>query len=318
MLLREVIEGLAAAPGKHFVDATVGDGGHTRALLAATAPDGRVLGIDADATAIAHLQEAQRTDPTLQRLSVVHGNFKNIAAIVRAQGFHPTGGVLLDLGFSSRQVDAAERGFGFHAATLDLRYDPTAGDRTAADLLREDAEATLADIFHRFGEEPLARPIARAIVQHRRRQPITSGQQLTGLVTVVYRRTFRRPSRRQPATRVFQALRIAVNGELENLSAALLGALDVLPSGSRLAVISYHSLEDRIVKQFFRQESRGCRCPVEAPCTCGAHPRLSPITRKPIRPGVAELSRNRRARSAKLRVAQRRDVRATTETEIQT
>lgn len=306
VLVEAVVRGLAAAPGKHFIDGTAGNGGHARALLKATAPDGKVLAIDWDPAAVARLEQ-QRSDDQAQakRLIVVHGNFKNLAAIARQHGFTASGGCLLDLGLSSLQLDDPAAGFGFAADDLDFRFDTTANAPTAADLLNRLSAGELAVVLKTYGEEPLARPIAAAIVRARQREPVRQGSQLAALVAAVYRKHFRQRSRRHPATRTFQALRIAVNGELDNLKAALVAAVEVLPAGARLAVISYHSLEDRIVKQFFREQSRSCRCPPETPlCRCGG-PRLAVITRRPLTPDATEVKANHRSRSAKLRLAER-------------
>ena len=305
VLVAEVLKGLGAVPGKHFVDATVGGGGHARALLAATAPNGLVLGIDDDAEAIDRLVKERTVNPLLQRLQLVHGNLKNLAEIVRQERFTPTGGCLIDLGFSSDQVDDESRGFSFRSDLLDLRYDPAGGGESAAAVVNRASAAELAAIFQKYGEEPLAKRIAAQIVRERQHTPMASGRQLSELVARVYRKTFREPSRKHPATRVFQALRIAVNDELGNLQAALDGAVEILPTGSRLAIISYHSLEDRTVKQFFRTAARDCICPPELPCRCDHRARLTLITTKPIRPLPSEIVSNPRARSAKLRLAQR-------------
>ncbi len=211
--------------------------------------------------------------------------------------------MLLDLGLSSDQLAARERGFSFAAdGALDMRFDPTRGE-SAADLVNSRDATELADIFWRYGEERFSRPIARRIVEARAREPITRADELARLVAGVIHG---RPGGVHPATRVFQALRIAVNDELGSLEAALPAAVEVLKPGGRLAVISFHSLEDRIVKQYFQREQRGCICPSEAPqCVCGHTPRLRIITRHPLTASEAEVSANPRARSAKLRVAER-------------
>lgn len=307
VLAKEAVTGLAARPGAHFIDGTLGGGGHLRQLLAATAPDGRVLAIDWDVAAIRRVQAGLASDAAAsQRITFVHGNFKNLAAIARQHRFTPTGGCLLDLGVSSHQLDDAKAGFGFTAERLDLRFDTLQPIPTAADLLRQRSARELESLFSDYGEEPCAREIAREIVRGRNREPIERAPQLVALVAEIYRRRFHRPSRRNPATRVFQALRIAVNHEFENLHGALRGALEILPPGARIAVISFHSLEDRIVKQFFRDESRGCRCDSDVPvCVCRHQPTLDVVTAKPIRPTPPEVASNPRSRSAKLRIAVR-------------
>ncbi|MDO8560214.1 MAG: 16S rRNA (cytosine(1402)-N(4))-methyltransferase RsmH [bacterium] len=305
VLVAEVVSGLAAAPGKHFIDGTAGNGGHARALLSATAPDGQVLAIDWDTNAVARLKLVA-SDPALgKRMLVAHGNFTTMEEVAKTLGFTPSGGCLLDLGLSSLQLDAPEAGFGFDAERLDFRFDATTEVPTAADLVNRLPVGKLADVLKSYGEEPLARPIASAIVRLREREPFRQGAQLAAVVAGVYRHHYGKPSRRHPATRTFQALRIAVNHELENLQTALRSSLTLLPPGARMAVISYHSLEDRIVKQFFREYARPCRCPSDAPrCTCGG-PYLAAVTRKPVIPGDAEVAANPRSRSAKLRIAQR-------------
>lgn len=305
VLVEAVVRGLAAAPGKHYLDGTFGDGGHTRALLAATAPSGQVLAIDWDATAIGRGQAWVSEHPKwAPRFILVQGNFKNLAEIARAHRFTPTGGCLLDLGLSSPQLDDPDGGYSFRGARLDLRFDPSLVAQSAADVVNRQSTAQLATIFREYGEEPLAWPIALAIVKSRRQLPLQRADRLAEIVAEVYRRRFRSRSRRHPATRVFMALRIAVNDELTNLRQALQGAVAMLPPSGRIAVLSYHSLEDRIVKQFFKTESRGCLCSPDAPlCQCAHQPTLQVLTRKPIRPQRDEVKVNPRSRSAKLRIA---------------
>jgi 16S rRNA (cytosine1402-N4)-methyltransferase len=213
---------------------------------------------------------------------------------------------LFDLGLSSQQLADESRAFSFHSeGPLDMRFDNSRGV-PASTLLAELDEEELGDLFRRFGEEPRARRIAHAIVEHRRREPITTGKQLADVVAAAAPVPPRGRRRVHPATRVFQALRIAVNRELETLPAALAGAVEVLRTDGRLAVISYHSLEDRIVKRFIAAERRGCVCPPEAPvCVCGRKPRLAVVGPQPRRPSDAEVARNPRSRSARLRAARR-------------
>jgi 16S rRNA (cytosine1402-N4)-methyltransferase len=299
VLLHETVELLAPRAGGRYVDCTVGAGGHARAILEASGPDGRLLGLDADASALALAREQLARFGG--RVELVHANFRDVAAVARAHGFDGADGVLLDLGVSSMQLDTAERGFSFRAdAPLDMRLD-TSGGITAAELIASLGERELADLIHRLGEEPRARAVARAVVAARRRAPIETTGQLAAVVSRVVPR-----GRIHGATRTFQALRIAVNDELGALREALLGAHDVLSDGGRLAVISFHSLEDRVVKQYIAAQSRPCACPPRTPvCVCGRQPRLLPVTRKPVTPGPDELRANPRARSAKLRVAAR-------------
>ncbi|MGQ9927721.1 MAG: 16S rRNA (cytosine(1402)-N(4))-methyltransferase RsmH [Chloroflexaceae bacterium] len=299
VLLEAVLEGLRPAPGTVVIDATVGGGGHALALLRAAQPGGRLLGIDADPAALAAAR-ARLTAAGLPPDSFVlhHGRFADLQAIATTHGFAPVDAVLLDLGVSSHQLDTPQRGFSFSAeGPLDMRLDPTGGP-TAADLVNQLGERELADLIYRYGEERASRRIARLIVERRRQAPITTTADLANLVLRAVGRGGR--ERIHPATRTFQALRIAVNRELEQLEAALSQAVELLRPGGRLAVISFHSLEDRIVKQFFRAESGyGGSANVHPP-------RLIIITRKPIEAGSAEVAANPRARSARLRVAERR------------
>jgi 16S rRNA (cytosine1402-N4)-methyltransferase len=299
----EVMAGLRPGPGGVFVDGTLGGAGHTAMLLERVGASGRVLAIDADpeplARAEAQLAEAVATG----RLLLRHANFAGLGALAREAGIVPMDGVLLDLGLSSDQLAARDRGFSFAAdGALDMRFDTTAGE-SAADLVNTLEADALADTFWRYGEERFSRPIARRIVEARGRAPITRADELARLVASV---VHGRPGGVHPATRVFQALRIAVNDELGSLEAALPEAVAITRPGGRIAIISFHSLEDRIVKRFFQAEERGCVCPPEAPaCVCGRAPTLKIITKHPLTAGADELAGNPRARSAKLRVAER-------------
>jgi len=304
VLAEEVMKMLAPRPGSLHVDCTVGGGGHTERILEAASPDGRVLGLDADPAAIARVGE--RLARFGDRLVLRQANFRSLEEVAPGAGFGAVDGILLDLGLSSFQLADAERGFGFRAGgPLDMRFDPSRGEPAAALLARLD-EAALADLFRRYGEEPRARRIARAIVDARATAPIETAEQLAA---VVERAVPRRPGPRgriHPATRVFQALRIAVNGELDALAAVLLASLDLLRPGGRLVVLSYHSLEDRIVKRFVAAERRGCTCPPAFPvCVCGRAPRLRSVGPQPAVPSDAEVAANPRARSARLRTAER-------------
>ena len=287
-----------------YLDGTFGGGGHTRALLDASAPDGLVLALDADPAAIERACALQRDPGIAQRLIPVRANFADLAAVAREQGVAPLDGILLDLGLSSFQLDQPQRGFAFrHEGPLDMRFDPDRGV-PASDLVNTLSERELADLIWRYGEEPGSRRIARAIVRERERAPIETTIHLAEIVTAAL--GGRRGRDIHPATRTFQALRIATNEELTALEAALSGALDVLNPGGRLAVIAFHSLEDRIVKRFIERESAQCVCPPEVPvCVCGHRPRLQKITRRAVRPGAAEMDANPRSRSAVLRVAER-------------
>ncbi len=300
VLLREVLEGLVVRPGGVYIDGTLGAGGHAEAILAASAPDGRLLGLDRDPQAVT--RATARLEPYGERVTLRHASYVELGTLAREQGFFPVEGVLFDLGFSSLQIAAAERGFAFRlAGPLDMRFDPTSAGPTAADLVNTLPEAELANLLWRYGEEPRSRRIAQAIVAAR---PLESTGELAEIVAAAVERS--RGRRIHPATRVFQALRIAVNRELESLETALPQAVEALRPGGRLAVITFHSLEDRIVKRFFKQEARGCICPPEAPiCTCEHQPTLRLVNRKPLRPSAEELAANPRSRSAKLRVAEK-------------
>ncbi|HMQ32677.1 MAG TPA: 16S rRNA (cytosine(1402)-N(4))-methyltransferase RsmH [Chloroflexaceae bacterium] len=298
VLPREVLAALAPRPGGVYLDGTLGGGGHAGPILAAAQPGGALLGIDADPAALAaaraHL-EALGLPAT--SFTLHHGRFGDMAAIAHGHGLRELDGVLLDLGVSSHQLDTPERGFSFAAdGPLDMRLDPTRGP-TAADLVNTLAEADLADLIYRYGEERASRRIARLIVERRAQAPFARTAELAAVVARAASRGGR--ERIHPATRTFQALRIAVNGELDQLESALPQAVALLRAGGRLAVISFHSLEDRIVKLFLRAESGYGGSMNERT------PRLSILTRKPVEAGDDEVARNPRARSAKLRVAER-------------
>ena len=294
---------LSPRPGSFQIDATVGGGGHAARILEAANPDGRLLAIDADARAIERTRDrlAEHSD----RVTLRHANFEAIGEVARESGFDHVDGILMDLGLSSPQLDRDERGFSFRSTgALDMRFDVTRGV-PAREVLATLGEDELASVFRRYGEEPHARRIARAIVARRERAPIESPVDLAELVVAAVPAASRR-SRIHPATRVFQALRIHVNRELEVLPAALEQCLDLLRPDGRLCVISYHSLEDRIVKRFIARERRGCICPPELPaCVCGREPRLAPVGRQPQVPSPAEIAANPRSRSARLRAARR-------------
>ncbi len=304
VLAEEVVTMLAPRPGSLHVDCTVGGGGHTERILEAASPDGRVLGLDADPAAIARVGE--RLARFGARLVLRQANFRDLGDVAPAAGFAAVDGVLLDLGLSSFQLADAGRGFGFRAGgPLDMRFDPTRGEPASALLARLD-EAALTDVFQRFGEEPHARRVARAIVEARRTAPIETAEALAALVERVAPRRPGARGRIHPATRVFQALRIAVNGELDALADVLAAALDLLRPGGRLVVLSYHSLEDRLVKRFVAAERRGCTCPPSFPvCVCGRAPRLRPVGPQPAMASDGEVAANPRARSARLRTAER-------------
>jgi 16S rRNA (cytosine1402-N4)-methyltransferase len=290
----EVIATLVPGAGGLQIDATVGGGGHTERILEAASPGGRVLGLDADQAAIDRV--AVRLARFGDRLVLRRANFRELAEVAPAAGFGAVDGLLFDLGLSSYQLADRERGFGFRAGgPLDMRFDANRGVPAAELLATLDADA-LAALFRRYGEEPAAWKIAKAIVTTRATAPV-------GTAVPVNPRVRRRT---HPATRVFQALRIAVNEELDALEEGLVAAVDLLRPGGRLVVLSYHSLEDRIVKRFLAAERRGCVCLPEAPvCVCGRKPRLQLVTRPSLTPTEAEIDANPRARSARLRAAER-------------
>ena len=305
VLVEEVITMLAATPGSLQIDTTVGGGGHTERILEATNPDGRLLGLDADGAAIARV-DARLRPRFGDRLVLRRANFREVAAVAPAAGFGAVDGMLFDLGLSSFQLGDAERGFGFRTGgPLDMRFDTTRGV-PAAELLATLDRTELSALFKRYGEEPQANRIANAIVAARATAPITTAEELAVLIERVAPGNPRIRRRIHPATRVFQALRIAVNAELDALQDALAAAMDLLRPGGRLVVLSYHSLEDRIVKRFLAAERRGCVCPPEVPvCVCGRNPRLRLVTRPSLTPTAAEIVANPRARSARLRAAER-------------
>jgi 16S rRNA (cytosine1402-N4)-methyltransferase len=305
VLVEEVMSMLAPAPGSLQIDATLGGGGHTERILEATEPDGRLLGIDADGAAIARV--AGRLRPRFgDRLVLRQANFRELADVAPAAGFGAVVGALFDLGLSSYQLADAERGFGFRTGgPLDMRFDTSRGV-PAAELLATLDQPELTALFRRYGEEPQAPRIARAIVAARATAPVTTAEDLAALVERVAPGNPRTRRRIHPATRVFQALRIAVNEELDALQDGLAAAVDLLRPGGRLVVLSYHSLEDRIVKRFIANERRGCICPPELPvCVCGKNPRLRLLTKPSLTPTPAEIAVNPRARSARLRAAER-------------
>lgn len=299
----EVLGLLEPRPGECFLDGTVGGGGHARLLLEASAPDGRLIGLDRDPAALARAAEVLK--PFAGRFILEHANFADAGRVLAALGSGPLDGILFDLGVSSHQLDTAERGFSFRQdAPLDMRMDPTGGP-TAADLLATASVEELQRIFREYGEERFAGRIARRVAARRETAPLQRTLELAELVRDVVPGG-RVPARIHPATRVFQALRIAVNGELDQVVRGVAGAIELLKPGGRLVVISFHSLEDRIVKRLFAEEARGCICPPRLPiCQCGHQPRVELLTRKGIRAGEAEVAVNPRARSAVLRGVRR-------------
>jgi len=297
VLLREVLDGLQVKAGGRYVDCTLGSGGHARGILEKSAPGGRLLGIDLDARAIEVARK--QLAPYKQRITLVCDSFVRLKEIASDHRFTPVDGVLFDLGVSSLQLQQRQRGFSFQTeGPLDMRFDLN-GEITASHLVNKLSEEKLANILARYGEEPKAKAIARAVARNR---PLETTLELASLVvrTVGQRRAL------HPATKTFQALRIAVNEELKALSEVLPQTLAVVASGGRIAIIAFHSLEDRLVKQFMARESQDCICPPEVPvCACHHRRTLRVLTRKPIQPSSTDVEQNPRCRSARLRVAVR-------------
>lgn len=300
VLAEEVREHLAVRPGETVVDATFGAGGHAALLCADLEGEGRFVAVDRDATVRPYFERFQRECRVPARF--LRGDFAVVLGQLAGNGVEADA-ILLDLGLSSMQIDRSERGFSYAAdAPLDMRMD-TSEARSAADVVNEADERELADVFRRYGEERFARPIARAIVRRRRERPFERTSELVDVIRSAIPAP-RRFGDGHPAKRVFQALRIVVNEELDSLERALPAALSMLRPGGRVAVVSFHSLEDRIAKRFFATQARGCVCPPEFPvCVCGKEPTLRLVTRKAVRPSPAETAENPRAASARLRVA---------------
>jgi 16S rRNA (cytosine1402-N4)-methyltransferase len=302
VLYHEIIHALQPRGGGLYVDGTVGAGGHAWGILQDSQPDGRLLGLDLDPQALSLARE--KLAPFGERAILRQASYVTLEQQLAELGWMAVDGILLDLGLSSMQVDSPERGFSFLTdAPLDMRFDPL-NPVTAADLVNTLPEDELADILFRYGEEHQARKVARAIVQAR---PVVSTRQLAQLAAQSSQGGYKhKRSDIHPATRTFQALRIAVNGELQAIEAVLPLVLSALRAGGRMAVISFHSLEDRLVKQFLRREAKDCLCPPRQPvCTCGHKAALKEVTAHPIRPQAAEVEDNPRSRSARLRVAEK-------------
>lgn len=297
VLYKEIIHALQPKSPGHYIDGTLGAGGHARGILEACAPDGRLLGLDVDVQALALARE--NLAPFGQRAQLTQASYISLLDVMHEIGWDAVDGIVLDLGLSSMQLDTPERGFSFtHDAPLDMRFNRDFG-LTAAQLVNTWPEADLADILFKYGEEPRAKRIVRAIIKAR---PLTTTAQLAEIV----KRAYPEHSRVHPATRTFQALRIAVNDELASVEDALPKAISALRSGGRLAVISFHSLEDRIVKDFFREQAKDLiNPPYEQIYKVERKATLKEINRKPITPDEEEIKENPRARSAKLRVVEK-------------
>ncbi|MEA4823483.1 MAG: 16S rRNA (cytosine(1402)-N(4))-methyltransferase RsmH [Clostridiaceae bacterium] len=296
------IDALRVRPDGVYVDATLGGAGHAL-VIAGMLDGGRLIGIDRDEYALARAEE--RLSLYVRHVTLIHSDFRRIADCLREAGAEGADGILFDLGCSSFQLDDPERGFSYmHDAPLDMRMDRTRGE-TAYELINRADAAELRGILYDYGEERYAPRIAEAVVRERENHPIETTAELARIIADAMPAAARR-EKQHPAKRSFQALRIAVNDELTAIDEALRAAVDALNPGGRIAVISFHSLEDRIVKQVFAQAAQGCTCPPEFPvCVCGKKPRVRLIAKKPILPTEEECTENPRARSAKLRVAEK-------------
>lgn len=303
VLLQETLNGLQVQPGSVVIDATFGGGGHSQALLEVVGPSGKVIGIDRDPSALDRYQQTFKTPGNLQ---LVHANYSDLKQVVTDLGIEKVDAILADLGFSSDQIESPERGLSFlHEGPLDMRLDQSQGE-TAADMVNTMDVSNLARIFRMYGDEAQALKIAKAIVRTRTEKPMVTTKDLAELVAGIAPRG-KHQNAPHPATKVFQALRIAVNQEHEHLVRFLESAVDTLTTGGRLAVISFHSGEDRIVKRFFSEAEKDCICPREFPvCRCEKEATLQVVSKKGIRPSDQEVAENPRARSAVLRVVEKK------------
>ncbi len=308
VLYQETLDGLNLRPSKHYIDGTLGAGGHSFGILERTAPDGQLLGLDADPTALAIA--AERLKPFGERARLRQANFAQMSEVAQAENFGPIAGIVLDLGLSSMQLDEAGRGFSFRGeGPLDMRFGEGQGDLTAAAIVNQWPEAQLVKLFFELGEEPQARRLARAIVEARQSAPIETTTQLAALLERVTggHSAGRTKKPLHPATRIFQALRMTVNHELESIAQGLAAAVSLLEPGGRLAVIAFHSLEDRVVKHFMQAEAsdKTLLPGLPASLALARTPTLKLITKKPVEATPDEQASNRRSRSAKLRIAEK-------------
>lgn len=299
VLYQPVLNTLSPRAGGSYIDATLGGGGHAEGILQASAPDGRLLGLDADEKAIIRVRE--RLQPYADRLILVHSNFRHLDVVARNHGFDQADGILIDLGVSSYQIDQPDSGFSFQQdGPLDMRFDASTG-LSAADVVNTFDAEQIADILYQFGEEHRSRRIARAIVDAR---PVRSTLHLAEIVSRAV--GGRRGERIHPATRTFLALRIFCNDELGALEAVLPQAIDLLKPLAALSVLTFHSIEDRIVKKYFRRESQDCICPPRTPmCVCRHHAQVTELYHKGLTPDPAELALNPRTRSSRLRAVRK-------------
>ncbi len=303
VMLKETVDSLDCTPGGVYFDGTLGGAGHAYEILVRTDPDGVLIGVDRDEDALS--ASARRLEPFGDRALLVKGNFADIGKIVSELGFQGVHGILLDLGVSSHQFDTPDRGFSFSLdAPLDMRMDQQGGV-TAFDIVNGFPEEKLKKIIKEYGEEMMPGRIVRAISERRKLSPIETTGELAAIIAAALPGRLKK-KRIHPATKTFQALRIAVNNELENLHAAIESGIDILEEGGRISIIAFHSLEDRMVKNLFRSWEKGCICPPDLPvCNCNRKSKLRVLTKRPVMPGEAEIMSNPRARSARLRTAVR-------------
>lgn len=312
VLLEETIDGLHLKKGMVVVDATLGGGGHARAVLERIAPEGRLIGIDADTQALERFGKRAETESLFAdalrdgKLMLWHGNYSDLGGALEEARVSCADAIMADLGFSSDQIESSERGFSFQKdGPLDMRLNQEEA-LTAELIVNGYTVSDLERIFREYGEESEARRIAKVIVEEREKQSFRTTKELADLIERAYPARKRRAMKIHPSTKVFQALRIAVNREFEHLEIFLKEAVERLSLGGRLAVITFHSGEDRIVKRFFRDQSRGCICPAGFPvCRCGHVATIAVVTKRPIVPGDDEVGKNPRARSAKLRIVEK-------------
>ena len=302
VLLHESVEALNIKPDGIYADGTMGGGGHSEQIVQKLGDSGMLIGIDRDTEALA---ASQKRLSSYNNVRYVHSNYKEIKEILSSLGVDKLSGAVLDLGVSSYQLDCRERGFSYmEDAPLDMRMNPE-DPQSAYDVINTYSEEDLAKIFFAYGEEKFSRKIARIIAERRQNKPIETTLELVDIIKAAIPEKFRQKGS-HPAKRVFQAVRIEVNGELRDLKVALDDFFDSLEKGGRLAVITFHSLEDRIVKNAFNEYASGCTCPKDFPiCVCGKTPRGKVITRKPILPGQEEYDNNKRSKSAKLRIVEK-------------
>jgi 16S rRNA (cytosine1402-N4)-methyltransferase len=298
VLYHEVLQYLQPSPGKKYVDGTLGAGGHAFGILQQSSPDGELVGLDLDPIAIA--LAAEKLQPFGNRVHIEHTSYCNIIETLALHNWDSVDGILIDLGVSSMQLDMAEKGFSFqHDGPLDMRFNPNQ-EKSAWHVVNQYPKAKLVNIFRKYGEMSGAEKVANAIINAR---PVETTSQLTGIILSVQKNN---PRKAHPATLVFQAIRIEVNQELAGIESFLPDALSALHTGGRLAVITFHSLEDRIVKHYFQMESKDCLCPPRQPvCTCGHKASIKILTRKSIQAAAEETNLNSRARSARLRVVEK-------------